>query len=208
MDAALRNRGLEIELRPLLVGDYDLGPALVERKRVRDLHLAIIERRFWRQIGRLRETAYFVYLLVEGLDLDAGPLRPESIRGALLAAEELGVRVIRSTDPDDSAFWLSILVSRVQRRRANAPRREPRTSGHARGPAAALAGVPGISATYASALLDHFGSVAGIIAAGREEWLKIPGIGPVRATALEQTLCTARAFSPSPHPGEGRDPST
>jgi ERCC4-type nuclease len=59
-------------------------------------------------------------------------------------------------------------------------------------PEALLAAVPGISAVGARALLARFGSVAGVVAAGREAWLEVPGIGPERARALEEALIARR----------------
>ena len=44
----------------------------------------------------------------------------------------------------------------------------------------------------ARALLDRFGSVADALAAGEENWLSTPGIGPKRAAALAQTLTHRR----------------
>src|SRR3954469_20431000 len=38
-----------------------------------------------------------------GADLDAGPLKPASVRGALLAVGEMGTSVIRTSDPDESS---------------------------------------------------------------------------------------------------------
>src|SRR5436190_23990646 len=81
------------EIRSLPLADYEAGLALVERKSVFDLHAAIIEGRFWPQIGRLSRTARRPYLLVEGVDLDAGPLKPASARGAVLAVGELGIGI-------------------------------------------------------------------------------------------------------------------
>src|SRR5918992_6209585 len=65
----------EVEVAPLPAGDYAVGSdTLVERKRVRDLHSAVIKGRFWPQLAKLRAAADFPYLLVEGTDLDRGPL--------------------------------------------------------------------------------------------------------------------------------------
>jgi ERCC4-type nuclease len=55
-----------------------------------------------------------------------------------------------------------------------------------------LAAVPGVSTTSARALLERFGSVAGVITAGPSEWLTVPGIGPERARALEETFTLSR----------------
>lgn len=51
-----------------------------------------------------------------------------------------------------------------------------------------LAAVPGISVGRARALLDRFGSVTGVVAAGYDEWITVPGIGPVNGEALRRAL--------------------
>lgn len=170
--------------RRLAVGDYLVGRAVVERKSVEDLHLAIIKGRFWPQIGRLTRTSRPL-LLVEGPDLDAGPLRPESVRGALLAVDELGVGIIRSSGPADSALWLKLLADRASRVRG-------RTRTYARptrdAAEAMLTAVPGISVVTARALLARFGSVSAVVEAGPAQWLSTPDVGPIRAQRLSETL--------------------
>ena len=184
---ALRSLDVRVERERLPVADYVAGAALVERKGVRDLHLAIINGRFWPQVGRLSRTTSRPYLLVEGADLDGGGLSTASVRGALLAVTELGIGVIRSNDPADSALWLKILANRPQRRRkvTRAYAQRPTASESAE---AMLAAVPGISTVTAQALLDRFGSVAAVLDANPEEWLSIRGVGPKRMRALSETL--------------------
>jgi len=187
---ALRELGVETHVRRLPVGDYEASGAIVERKSVRDLHLSIISGRLWRQIARLRRVASRPYLLVEGADLDAGPLRVESVRGALIALGELAIPVIRSADPEDSALWLRILGERPYRRR-----RATSALPVAQGPTPAeamLTAVPGISVVSARALLTRFGTIANIAAAGPESWPSVPGIGPARASSLAKALCQDR----------------
>ena len=55
----------------------------------------------------------------------------------------------------------------------------------------------GISTTSARALLERFGSVAGVVAADPAGWLSVPGIGPERARALQETF-TLRRNAPAP----------
>lgn len=55
-----------------------------------------------------------------------------------------------------------------------------------------LAAIPGISSSSARALLERFGSVAAMVAAGPEQWREVPGVGPDRARALEETLGRVR----------------
>src|SRR5215210_8835794 len=69
--------GAEVEIAPLPAGDYAVGAdTLVERKRVLDLHAAVMKGRLWPQLAKLRAAAAFPYLLVEGTDIDRGPLGP------------------------------------------------------------------------------------------------------------------------------------
>jgi ERCC4-type nuclease len=99
-----------------------------------------------------------------------------------------GIRLLRTSDRDDSALWLERLAARAVRfKPIDRPRyaRRPHTSDTAE---AMLAAVGGISTTGARALLRHFGSVANVGTAGETEWREVPGIGPKRARALAEAL--------------------
>jgi DNA excision repair protein ERCC-4 len=185
--------GAEVEFAPLPAGDYACAAdTLVERKRVLDLHAAVTKGRLWPQLAKLRAAAAFPYLLVEGTDLDRGPLGGAAIRGVCLAVIDQGIALLRSGQPRDSALWIHRLAVRCQRVEPAAGRpayaQRPKAAGGAEAAEALLAAVPGISATSARALLAHFGSVAGVLTAGPEEWLEVPGIGPERARALAEVL--------------------
>lgn len=197
----LVEHGAEVEVRSLPVGDYQLAPAaVVERKTVRGLHAAIIEGAFWPQIGRLRQVARFPYVLVEGANLDDGPLAPASIRGACIALLDLGIAILRSADPKDSALWLhraAIRRSEVRHRNKPAYAQRPKRKAGYPPAEAALACVPGISRVYAQALLARFGSLAAIVAAKAAEIESVQGIGPRRAAALATTFHTRYTASHS-----------
>ena len=119
-------------------------------------------------------------------DIDDGPRHPNAIRGCLLAVTDLGVAVVRTRDPDDTSLWLHRLAIRQERRRSSS-RREHRRLRPPPG-VTALAGIPGISDTTARALLDRFGTVERLLAAGPERWAEVDGIGRVRAHALAAEL--------------------
>jgi ERCC4-type nuclease len=193
--AYLEGLGLEVEVAALPAGDYALGAdTLVERKSVSDLHGAILKGRLWPQLNRLRAASAFPYLLVEGRDLDRGPLHPNSVRGACLAAIEKGIALLRTSDQTDSARWLHRLALRCQEYE-DAPERPP-PGGHTLprpeiGPETAealLAAIPGISTASARKLLYRFGSVGGVAEATLEEILAVPGFGPERARRVAETL--------------------
>ncbi len=208
----LSQAGVTVEVKSLRPGDYVVGGgAIVERKTVRGMHAAIVGGTFWPQLGRLRHAARMPYLLIEGSDLDDGPLTSAAIRGACLAVTDLGIAVIRSSDAHDSALWLERLAERRQKPRSrNRPGYAQRPKSEAGSPAAeaALACVPGISTVLARALLSRFGNVAAVATADPGEWQRVTGIGPTKATALAATLRTPHPASRSPHRGERRDPST
>jgi ERCC4-type nuclease len=208
----LEERGLSVESRVLWAGDYIVGErAIVERKTVSDLHVSIVRGRFWPQVGRLREGTRFAYLLVEGVHLDAGPLRLPAIRGVWLALADLGITVLRSNSPEDSALWLHLLARRRSEAH-NATRPTYAQRPKARDPGvtaeAALAAVPGVSRISAQALLDHFGTLAAVAGADQADWQRVPGIGPARARALETAFHTEHTTSRSRPCRERQDPAT
>jgi ERCC4-type nuclease len=193
---ALAELGAEIEVAPLPAGDYAVGAdTLVERKRVLDLHAAVLKGRFWPQLGKLRAACAFTYLLVEGSDLDRGPLHHNAVRGVCLAVIDQGIALLRSGYQRDSALWIHRLAVRCQQLEPAAERpayaQRPRPGDETA--EALLASVPGISTASARALLERFGSVTAVVTADRADWLTVPGIGPERARALEETFNLRRA---------------
>jgi len=193
----LMELGAEIEIASLPAGDYAVSAdTLVERKRVLDLHAAVLKGRFWPQLGKLRAACAFPYLLLEGSDIDRGPLHHNAVRGVCLAVIDQGIALLRSGYQRDSALWIHRLAVRCQEigpaaeRPAYAQRSRPKPGEETA--EALLASVPGISTACARALLDRFGSVAAVVAADPAEWLTVPGIGRERARALEETFNVRR----------------
>src|SRR5581483_9196611 len=184
----LRRLGAHVVVEPLRAGDYRMaGGAVVERKTVPDLHGSLGRGRLWSQIGRLRDESVLPFLFVEGEDIDAGPRHPNAIRGCLLAIADLGIAVVHSRDAADTALWLHRLAVRQDRRR-RAPGPAPSRRTLAPPGLSVLQGIPGISEGTARALLERFGSVERLLAAGPEEWAQVSGVGPVRAHALAEAL--------------------
>lgn len=189
----LRELGAEVEVAALPAGDYAVGAdTLVERKRVLDLHAAVLKGRLWPQLGKLRAACAFPYLLVEGSDIDRGPLHHNAVRGICLAVIDQGIALLRSGHQRDSALWIHRLAVRRQQVEPAAERpayaQRPRAKPGEEAAEAFRAAVPGISVSSARALLERFGSVASVVAAGPAEWVTVPGIGPERARALDETL--------------------
>ena len=187
----LARSGVDVRVVRLAAGDYAVGAGgLVERKSMPDFHASIMSGRFWAQIGKLRAASARAYLLVEGPDLDEGPLHPNAIRGVCVAVIDLDVALIRTTDPADTARWLHRLAERRHRKAGRdrpvyAQRPAPSANAAAE---AMLAAIPGISSHHARALLSHFGNVQAVLNASDEELRRISGIGPARVRALRETV--------------------
>lgn len=200
----LAELGAEIEFASLPAGDYAVGAdTIVERKRVLDLHAAVLKGRLWPQLGKLRAACAFPYLLVEGTDIDRGPLHHNAIRGVCLAVIDQGIALLRSGYQRDSALWIHRLAVRCQEIEPAADRpayaQRPRPKPGQETAEALLSAVPGISTSSARALLARFGSIAAVVAADPAEWLEVPGIGPERARALAETLHIRPAPLPAAH---------
>jgi CheY-like chemotaxis protein len=112
--AAASRRARPGTMPVLRAGDYEVGSdVLVERKSVIDLHGSIERGRFCPQIGKLRYASAFPFLLIEGEDIDKGPLSQKAIRGACIAVIHRGIRLVQTTDQNDSALWLERLAVRA-----------------------------------------------------------------------------------------------
>jgi DNA excision repair protein ERCC-4 len=193
---ALAAAGLEVRPAQLPAGDYVLSDRLVvERKTGADLAASIKDRRLFEQIERLREAYAAVVLLVEGEPVH---IAEHSWRGALGRVLAAGVAVLRTADREDSAAWL-MQLHRLEAKGPSEARGRPRTrrpTGDLRRVAEDVLGcLPGVSTVGAQRLLDHFGSLAAVFAADEAQLRAVPGIGPVRAAALERLFRAGRLAS-------------
>ena len=190
--AQLTALGVPLSIVTLAVGDYAVGDRVIERKTVADLHLSLVNRRLWSQVAALRCDPRRATILVEGDDLDDGPVSARAIRGALLKVLDNGIRLLRTASPEDTALWLHVLARQERRRMEH---RATVTTGRRPivvSPIGLLSAIPGISIESAKELLGEFGSIAAIAAASEPDLQSIRGIGPERAQALIKAL-TARA---------------
>jgi ERCC4-type nuclease len=192
--------------RRLTIGDYRLGnTAIVERKTVRDLHLTLVTGRFWRQLRQLRSFTW-PYLIIEGAPLDAGPVDPRAIRGVCLAAMDLGVLIVWSQDPVDTARWIHRIAARrsrwFERDRPVYAQRPKRASSDVVAEAI-LAAVPGVSVKRARALISAFGSVREIALASARDLVRVDGVGEKTATAIAEAFSSHSCVS-----GNGQNRAT
>ena len=184
----LSETGASITLRRLAFGDYAIGDRiLIERKTARDFVDTLVERDLLGQIRDLAAHALRPVLVIEGGDL-AGQrdIHPNAIRGVLAAITvDLGVSILFTRDEEDTAQMILVLARREESEggeRKVPLRKDSRSVSHQQ--ENIIASFPDIGLKNARLLLEHFGSVRGVIDADFSELVKVKGIGEGRARRI------------------------
>lgn len=173
--------GYEIEVRNLDTGDYLVGEqVIVERKAAADFVASITDGRFVAQSRLMTETFGRVVYVVEGdLNKTLYSLPPESLHGALsfLAVLE-GISVIPSAGIAETASLVATMARHAQQGLGYVPPlRVQKPKGGETAKLFLIEGLPGIGGKKSREILAYFGSVSKMLAASREEWLGMPGMG-------------------------------
>jgi ERCC4-type nuclease len=141
-------------------------------------------------------------LLLEGdpLDVSHSQMRPESVRGALAyIAASLCVPILPSSGPTDSANLVYAVAKRCQvgkvhgrmEQEAHGPPVGRRRATQSEQQMHILLSLPGIGHVTARAVCARFRSLHDLLNADAAQLAEVPGVGPLRAAALEQLLHVA-----------------
>jgi len=194
---------VQLEVRRLSVGDYEVGTEWVfERKTIHDFAASLADGRLFRQVARLARCPNGAALILEGPDqvrAETG-ISPEAWQGTLISIGLVfRLPVIRSADPEETARLLIYAANQVGRRRdvvfVPAGRRA-RTLERQR--IRMLAALPRIGPHRARILLNHFGSIAAVVQAAREELMEVRGIGEQIAREIREFVAGDGVSSPDP----------
>jgi len=174
--------------------DYATGGFLIERKDWAEVAGRIIQtdRDLYVQLEELvtaaDELGVKPALLLEGeigSRLNHSKMQPSHIAKYLAAIPLMGVTIIPSTGPRCSAEIIARYEDgsppNVERVRG-----APDRKGHER--RFVIEGFPDVGPGKAEALLNHFGSVAGVMSASEEELEEADGIGPATASAIHEVM--------------------
>lgn len=194
---ALSEKGLEVRLKRLAVGDYLITPKIaIERKTTLDFIQSIFDKRLFAQIGALRLHFQSPILLLEksnAVDLEAAGERihPNALRGAMLYVAVLNRIPILQTESSADTIEMIYAMAQLTHREP-----EPGFSLHAkrRSPSPAitqrymLETIPGIGPQLARTLLKQFGSLQAVFNAAPEDLQEVPGIGRHKAGKIRELL--------------------
>jgi ERCC4-related helicase/ERCC4-type nuclease len=185
---SLHALGTTISIRRLPIGDYAIGDRIiVERKTTRDFVDTLVDRDLLGQVRALATSCIRPVLVIEGEDLyKERNIHPNAIRGTLSAiAIDLGVTLFTTKDAADTAAMLFIIAKREfdERGERTPSIRKPYHS-QMEQQECIISAFPEVGLKNARFLLEHFGSVQGIINADAKALSEVTGIGEKRAKKI------------------------
>lgn len=196
--ALRRIEGLRVTVERLKVGDYLVdNRVLFERKTVRDFKCSLIDGRLFGQAQRIVSSPYRPAYIVE--TDPAGENVPhmsrKSVQGALIMLSIiLGIPILRSRDPDETAWLIHSTAAQIGRTIAGAVHRPGhRPKGKKRSQLYILQSLPEVGPKRAQSLLDRFGTIESVMAADRDDLIDVPGIGEPIADKILSVVKESRA---------------
>lgn len=185
--------GIEARYAELQTGDYLIeGMALFERKTMADFAASVIDGRLFQQAGRLAASAVPGVVVMEGgaRELAAAGMSREALQGALISLTIIfGIPVLRALDGRETAKLMLYTAGQIDRVRGGwIGGAGYRPKGRRRQQLRVLQALPGIGPKRAAALLETFGSIRAIMAAGSDDLAAVHGMGSVTAAKIENVL--------------------
>jgi DNA excision repair protein ERCC-4 len=186
--------GVIVKIEHLTVGDYCVdGAVLIERKTAVDFAQSLMDGRLFAQASRMAASPLPPAYILEGNSAEWSRLgvTREALQGALITLMLIfDVPVLRSSAPAESARLMLYTGSQLVRlrhpdylpyRQAKAKRKKTRQL-------RVLQSLPGVGPDRAKRLLERFGTVRACFDASKTELLKVEGIGPKIAEAIDQVI--------------------
>ncbi|GAB6879638.1 hypothetical protein JCM17823_19120 [Halorubrum gandharaense] len=187
--------GVVTRLETLAVGDYVLSDRVaIERKSAADFVDSMLDsdRSMFQQVGELSRAYARPVMVVEGSSLyEQRDLNPNAIRGALASlAVDFDVSVLRTEDAGDTAELLETIARREQetRDREVSAHGEKTTKTLAEQQEYVVSSIADIGPVTARSLLEHFGTVEGVMTAREDDLLEVSGVGSVTAERIRDVI--------------------
>jgi len=173
----LISKGIEVELKHLLVADYIIGDIAIERKTASDFISSIINKRLMRQLEELKQYPKQI-LVIEGLediDFSESKFHPNAVKGMLLSVlTDYAVPVLLTKDYEETAEYMVLLIKKFDKKQTEIGlRAKKRAYNLAEQQQMILEGFPGIGPSIAKKLLKKFKTIKKIINADEKELEKI-----------------------------------
>ncbi|MBT5023389.1 DEAD/DEAH box helicase [Candidatus Woesearchaeota archaeon] len=190
----LSDKGLEIELCQLKVGDYVLSNRVcVELKKVGDFVDSIIDGRLLAQVKQMKMHVERPVIIIEG-DEDIYAQRkihPNAIRGMIATiAISFGIPIIHTKNSQETAALLVVMAKREQTELGGTfnphASRKPATSNERI--EYIVSSLPGIGQSLVKPLLSKFKTIKNIVNADLKELKEVEKIGDKKAKDIQKVL--------------------
>lgn len=179
-----------LRIQRLHLGDYRIDNRfLFERKTIPDLAASIVSGRLFSQALRLVELeALRPGLILEGTSSDwrESGMHREAVQGALVTLTLFfGLPVLRARSAAETIKIMEVAATQARTAGRNTSRRPGRRpKGKAAVQRRILETLPGVGPGRAGRLLQRFGSVGAVMAAGPDELRTVAGIGEQTARRI------------------------
>lgn len=170
--------GVQVEVRPLLAGDYLISAAFaVERKTAKDFVNSLLNGRLLAQLEALAATCEYAVLLVEGeLHLGQRLKMPMLARFYHWVSMRPNLTLLWTNNSGQTASLLRLLATEEQSARAIAAATVARVQvATAREPLDVLRALPAVGPVAAAKLLDRFGCVSAAMSASEADLQSVLG---------------------------------
>jgi ERCC4-type nuclease len=172
----IKKLGLEVELKELKVGDYQVRNTIIERKTQQDFLSSMINKRLLRQIQDL-EKLQKKLLIIEGsedlISLSEG-INPNAIRGFMLSITlKNKIPIIQTKNQKETAKIIQLIANKKEKEISLNPTRS--NLGSKEQLEYIIQVFPGIGPKTSKKLLEEFGTIQNIINAPEENLKKILG---------------------------------
>ena len=188
----LRSLGWDVTERALEAGDYLLGGLIgVERKTTTDFVASVTRGRLFQQLFQLKRVVNKPLLVIEGAQDGLQRLHPNALQGALVSvAVAWSIPILWSRQPEETASFLHLIARQASMRRSRhvQPSGLKTSKTKQERQVQLLNQIPRIGGRGATALLDRFGSLGGLLTASERDLQKVRGIGRKKAAAIYQLL--------------------
>jgi Fanconi anemia group M protein len=186
----LLERGADVKLEMLPVSDYVVSQrCAIEYKTQEDFLESMLDTRLLEQLRGLKRQYERPLIIIEG-DKDIYVIRnihPNAIRGMIAAISvSYGIPILFTKTPQESCQMIMTIASREQ----NEDGKEFSSHGNKK-PASTeqqqeyvVSAIPSVGPVLGRQLLKTFGSVKGIVNAGKEELEKVEGVGEKKAKTI------------------------
>ncbi len=192
LEALQPRPGVAVKVQRLALGDYVVDDCVFERKTIVDFARSLVDGRLFSQAHRLVRSTTHCALILEGhaAELPATGVSREALLGAMVTLTLVfRLPVLRSWDPVETASLLCYAGQQLGRATDDVPLfhgGRPRQRRRQR--LAVLQSFPGIGPKRAAQLLDHFQTVAAVVAASPEALEELPGLGATTAQRIHDLL--------------------